>query len=51
MNMTFKDMEMKEEMRDTIISMKVGEGNLVEQPDEEEEIDEELLRFQDMSLP
>ena len=51
MNMTFKDMEMKEEMRDTNISMKVGEGNLVELPEEEEEMDEELLRFQDMSLP
>ena len=42
MNLTFKDME----MRDTRITVKVGEGNL----DDQEE-DEELLRFQDMSLP
>ena len=47
MNLTFKDME----MRDTRISVKVGQGNVNDQQEINEEEDEELLRFQDMSLP
>ena len=48
--MTFKDME----MRDTRITMKLGEGDLDDQQvktEEEEEVDEELRTFQNMSLP